>query len=155
MTPGLRKDIRCHVWPYYFLCLQIIRLGIRLQVKCTVSLVISVSHFNLSRGFMWVNIFTLSPSRVRNAFWGSPLCSLKRCVCHIQNKCARTIFTVAFSMTLFTSRCNRFHFTTQRNFKKFEWHACQLPLIDRVRKSCLSRLTTHQKFDVVSTWRNA
>ena len=41
MTPGLGKDIQCHVWPYSFLCLRITRVDIRPQEKWAVSLVIA------------------------------------------------------------------------------------------------------------------
>ena len=33
MTPGLSKDIQCHVWPYSFLCLQITRSDIRPHIN--------------------------------------------------------------------------------------------------------------------------
>ena len=55
MTRGLRKDIRCHVWPYFFLNLQIARSDIRPHIKWAVSLVmIAYGHFNLSQGLKWV-----------------------------------------------------------------------------------------------------
>ena len=54
MTPGLRKDIRCHVCPYFLKNLQITRLYIKLHIKWAVSLVIAYGHFNLPRGFVWV-----------------------------------------------------------------------------------------------------
>ena len=45
MTPGLGKDIRCHVWPYSFLCLHITRSDIRLHLKWAVSLVMAHGHW--------------------------------------------------------------------------------------------------------------
>ena len=40
MTPGLSKDIWCHICQYSLLCLQITRSDIRLHMKWAVSLVI-------------------------------------------------------------------------------------------------------------------
>ena len=54
MTPGPSKDIWCHIWPLFFLCLQITRSHIIPQIKWTVSLVIAGGRFNLPRGFVWV-----------------------------------------------------------------------------------------------------
>ena len=57
----------CHVWPYYFQCLQITKSDIRPQVKWAVTLVIADGHFNLPQGlcgYIWTNIFLLSPYRV-------------------------------------------------------------------------------------------
>ena len=73
MTPGLSKDILCHVWPYFFYFLQTsanqqIRLSdIRPHIKWAVSLVIlhmvtSISLQGLC-GYICVNILTLSPQR--------------------------------------------------------------------------------------------
>ena len=68
MTPGLSKDIRCHVWPYVSINLQISRSDIRPHIKWAVSLVIlhmvtSIFLWGLC-GYIWVNILTLSPQRV-------------------------------------------------------------------------------------------
>ena len=52
MTPGLSKDIWCHVGPYSSLCLQITKSESRAHV--TVSLVIADRQLNLPQGFMWV-----------------------------------------------------------------------------------------------------
>ena len=41
MTPALSKDIRCQVWPYFFLNLQITRSDIKSRIKWAVSLVIA------------------------------------------------------------------------------------------------------------------
>ena len=54
MTPGLSKDIQCHVWPYSVLCLQITRYQATHKVGCQPGdcrwpLV-------LPRGFMWVSM---------------------------------------------------------------------------------------------------
>ena len=54
MTPGLRKDIWCHVWPYYYLYLQITKSDMRPQVKWAVSLVIAHDDVNLSLEFKLV-----------------------------------------------------------------------------------------------------
>ena len=43
--------------------LPITRSDIRPHIKWAVSLVIAYGHFNLSPGFVWVNILTLSPLR--------------------------------------------------------------------------------------------
>ena len=62
MTPGLSKDIRCHVGPVS-INLQITRSDIRSHRKWTVSLVISCVHFNFLKGLCgctWVNTLTLS-----------------------------------------------------------------------------------------------
>ena len=45
MTSGFRKDIRCHVWPYFFLNLQTTRLDMRPHIKWAVSLMIAFGHF--------------------------------------------------------------------------------------------------------------
>ena len=45
MTPGLNKDIRCHVSPYSFPDSQITRSDFRRQVKLDVSLMIVDGHF--------------------------------------------------------------------------------------------------------------
>ena len=57
MTPGPCKNIWCHVWPYSFLCLQIIRSDIRPHAKWAVSLMIADDHLIFLRGFcvyVWV-----------------------------------------------------------------------------------------------------
>ena len=54
MTPGLRKDIWCHVSPYFILCLQIPRAEIQQQEKLAVNLVTVDGHLNLLQGFVWV-----------------------------------------------------------------------------------------------------
>ena len=55
MTPGLNKDIQCHVWPYFFISLQITRSDIRQHTKRAVSLVIfAYGNFNLPQGFVWI-----------------------------------------------------------------------------------------------------
>ena len=72
LTPGLNKDIRCHVWPYYFLCLQITKSDIGPQAKWALSRPIAEGHFNLPQGFggyVWVNTLTLSPKRVCAKRW--------------------------------------------------------------------------------------
>ena len=64
MTSGLSKNIWCHVWPYYFLFLHIIRSDIRSHVKWAISMVIVDDHLIFLRVFcayVWVNIFILSP----------------------------------------------------------------------------------------------
>ena len=65
MTPGLSKDIRCHVWPYFYKQVQISRSDIRPHIKWAVSLVIlhMVTSIFLRAlcGYIWVNILTLSP----------------------------------------------------------------------------------------------
>ena len=68
MTPGLSKDIQCHVWPYFFPNLHITRSDIRPHIKWAVSLVIAYGHghINISWGlcgYVRVNILTLSPLR--------------------------------------------------------------------------------------------
>ena len=50
MTSVLSKDILCHVWPYFFLNLQITRSDIRPHIQWAVSLVIVHGHFNLPQG---------------------------------------------------------------------------------------------------------
>ena len=65
MTPGLSKDIRCHVWPYVSKLAIHQIADIRSHIKWAVSLVIA--HMVPSiflRGlcsYVWVNILTLSP----------------------------------------------------------------------------------------------
>ena len=62
MTPGLSKDIQCHVGPVS-INLQITKSDIRSHRKWTVSLVISCVHFNFLKGlcgYTWVNTLTLS-----------------------------------------------------------------------------------------------
>ena len=56
MTPGLIKDIQCHVWLYLFLHLQITSLDIRPHIKCLngFNLVLSVKKIGLLCKFMWV-----------------------------------------------------------------------------------------------------
>ena len=65
MTPGLSKDIRCHVWPYFYKQVQISRSDIRPHIKWAVSLVIlhMITSIFLPAlcGYIWVNILTLSP----------------------------------------------------------------------------------------------
>ena len=56
MTPGLSKDIQCHVSPYVFLILQITRSDIRLHIPWTVSLVIAYCPFNPPQWFVWVRM---------------------------------------------------------------------------------------------------
>ena len=56
IIPGLSKDIRCHVQPYFFLNLQVTESDIRPHIKWAVSLVITYGHFNLPQGFVWVCI---------------------------------------------------------------------------------------------------
>ena len=60
MTPGLGKDIQCHIWPYLQIHtwpnLQITRSYIRSHIKWSVCLVIAYDHFNLPRGLVWVCI---------------------------------------------------------------------------------------------------
>ena len=41
MTFDLNKDIRCHIWPYSILCLQITKLEVRPWVKWAICLVIT------------------------------------------------------------------------------------------------------------------
>ena len=55
MTPGLSKDIRCHVhcMAMIFQNLQITRPDIRPNIKWAVSLLITYGH-NLPQGFVWV-----------------------------------------------------------------------------------------------------
>ena len=61
MTPGLSKDIRCHVrMTILFLNLQITRSDIRPHIKWAVSLMIAYGHFNLPQGFVWVCGLTCS-----------------------------------------------------------------------------------------------
>ena len=69
MTPGLCKGIRCHVWPHFFIKLQMSRADIRPHIKWVVSLVIAYGHFDFPQRFVWVcmwvrNILTLSLLRV-------------------------------------------------------------------------------------------
>ena len=47
MTPGLSKDIRCHVWPYFFN---------RPHMKWAVSLVFAYGYFNIPLGCEWVHM---------------------------------------------------------------------------------------------------
>ena len=54
MTPGLSTDIRCLVWPYILLNLQVTRSDISQHIKWAVSLLIAYGHFNLPQGFVWV-----------------------------------------------------------------------------------------------------
>ena len=68
MTPGLSKDIRCHVWPIdhtFYKQVQISRSDIRPHIKWAVSLVIlhMITSIFLRAlcGYIWVNILTLSP----------------------------------------------------------------------------------------------
>ena len=65
MTSGLSKDIRCHVWPYFFI--NKCRSDIRPHIKWAVSLVIlhMVTSIFLQGlcGYIWVNILTLAPWR--------------------------------------------------------------------------------------------
>ena len=71
MTSGLSKDIRCHVWPYFYKQVQISRSDIRPHIKWAVSLVIlhMVTSIFLQSlcGYIWVNILTLSPQRGTNS----------------------------------------------------------------------------------------
>ena len=74
MTPGLRKDIRCHCMTIlFFLNLEITRSDIRPHIKWAVSLVITYGHFNLPQGFVWAllmiiltNTNTLTKSLIIN-----------------------------------------------------------------------------------------
>ena len=61
MTPGLSKDIWCHVWPYFFLNLQIARSDIRPHMKWVVSLVFAYGHFQFSSG-VWEGTYGLTYS---------------------------------------------------------------------------------------------
>ena len=54
MTPGLRKDIRCHVSPHVFLNLKSPDQTLGHIIKLAVSLVIAYGHFNHPQGFVWV-----------------------------------------------------------------------------------------------------
>ena len=64
MTPGLSKDIRCHVWPYF---LSTCKSDIRPHIKWAVSLVNLHMATSISRqglcGYIWVIILILSPQR--------------------------------------------------------------------------------------------
>ena len=76
MTPGLSKDILCHVLTILFLNVQITGSDIRPHIKWVVSLVIAYGHFNLPQGFVWacmyvVNILTLSRQRLILVVWPS------------------------------------------------------------------------------------
>ena len=66
MTPGLSKDIRCHVWSYIvYTC----KSDIRPYIKWAVSLVIFTSIFLRGLcGYIWVNILTLSPQDFRRSY---------------------------------------------------------------------------------------
>ena len=57
---GLCEDIQCHVWPYYFLCLQITNSDIMPQVKWAVSLVLADTYFNISQEFVWVRLWCVT-----------------------------------------------------------------------------------------------
>ena len=46
-----RKDIQCHVWPYF---LKLANHQIRPHIKWSVNMVIAYGHFNLPQGFVWV-----------------------------------------------------------------------------------------------------
>ena len=64
MTPGLRKDVQCHVWPYSFPSLQITTADIRPNIKWTVNQVTADGHFNLFGslcGYVWVNTHVITP----------------------------------------------------------------------------------------------
>ena len=56
MTPGLSKDLQCHVRPYSLLCLQITSADVRPQVKWASNLVIANGLFNLPLGYVWVYV---------------------------------------------------------------------------------------------------
>ena len=62
MTPGLSKDIQCHVWSYFYKQVQISRSDIRPHIKWAVSLVIlhMITSIFLRAlcGYIWVNILT-------------------------------------------------------------------------------------------------
>ena len=67
MTPGLRRDIKCHSVTISILCLQNPKSDIRPQIKQAARLVIADRHFYSSPG-VCVNMckltaFTLSPAR--------------------------------------------------------------------------------------------
>ena len=67
MTPGLSKDIECHVRPYSFLRLQITKSDIRPHEKWAVGLVIADGHLIFLRGlcrYAWVNMLPSSTLRV-------------------------------------------------------------------------------------------
>ena len=56
------------MYDHTFLNLQITRSDIKPHIKWAVSLVISYGYFNLPQdlcGYVWVNILTLSPLRVK------------------------------------------------------------------------------------------
>ena len=55
MTPGLSKDIRCHVWPYFLQASanQQIRHKATHKVGCQPG-DFAYDHFNLPPGFVWV-----------------------------------------------------------------------------------------------------
>ena len=57
MTPGLSKDIRCHVWPYFPSTCKWKRPEIQ-HIKRAVSLVIAYDHHNLPQRFVWVDGLT-------------------------------------------------------------------------------------------------
>ena len=52
MTPGLSKDIWCHVRPYDFLCLHFMKSDSRPQVKWAVILVITYGHYTKSSSYV-------------------------------------------------------------------------------------------------------
>ena len=57
-------DIRCHIWPCFFSCLQITKSDLRPYIKWAISLVIAAGHLILLKGlcgYAWVNMLTLSP----------------------------------------------------------------------------------------------
>ena len=64
MIPGLSKDIRCHVWPYFFINLQIARSDIRPHIKWLsvwcLHMVTSIFLWGVS-GYIWINILTYDP----------------------------------------------------------------------------------------------
>ena len=72
MTPCLSEDIRCHVWPYFFLNLEITGSDIRPHINWAVSLVIIYGRFNLPQGvcgYVCVNILTLLTPRGNGEGW--------------------------------------------------------------------------------------
>ena len=74
MTPGLSKTFGV-MYGHTFLNLQLTRPDIRSHIKWAVSLVIAYGRINLPQGFVWVNILTLSPTRVYKVKELSPLFS--------------------------------------------------------------------------------
>ena len=78
MTPGLSKDIRCHVWPYFFWTCkspdQTLGHTERGLSAWWLHMVTLIFLRGLC-GYVWVNILTLSPQRVMMI--QTSYCSLK------------------------------------------------------------------------------